>query len=142
MPREQDLYFRNAFEMAPMGMVYLGTEGEILQVNRRFLRLLGYDPEELVGRPLQEITHPDDRDVDLVAVALVSAGDMARYRINKRFIHKNGSVLWCDFAVSAGNAPEGGAPSFICILEDDSYRKMEMDALQDALAEKEAVCRE
>ncbi len=136
MSRQHDLYFQNAFEDAPVGMVHVGEDDTILQVNRRFMRLLGYDADELIGRSIQEIIHPGDRDLELVAATLIAAGGSARYRVQKRFIRKDGREIWGDFSVSAGYAPQGEA-YLICVLEDDSQRKMEMDALRDALAEKD-----
>jgi two-component system sensor histidine kinase/response regulator len=90
IPYEDQL--RLTFEMASVGMALVRPDGAWLRVNPRLCDLLGYTSEELLGSTFQSITHPDDLNLDLQYVAQVLAGEISRYQMEKRYLHKDGTA--------------------------------------------------
>lgn len=93
--RRSESLFRAAFENASVGMCLLDAEGKFRSVNATFCELVGYTGIELLRKHEREITHPDDQDADeiLNRELWTSSGFVDGGR-EKRFIHKNGSVVW------------------------------------------------
>lgn len=116
--------FRTAFENAPIGVALVSPDGHWLQVNRALCRLLGYRPEELMGRTFQEVTHPDDLSVDLDLVSQVLRGELQHYSMDKRYFHKDGSVVPIRLHVSLVRDAEGNPIHFVSQIEDrtDAWR--------------------
>jgi len=101
---ESEARFRGAFEDSAIGMGLTSVEeasmGKWLKVNRSLCEMLGYTEEELLSRSFMQITHPDDLAKDLAAQDGVLRGDAGTYRLEKRYIHKNGSFVWINLNVS------------------------------------------
>ncbi|WP_233588682.1 sensor domain-containing diguanylate cyclase [Legionella sp. km535] len=91
--------FRNIIENAPIGMAFLSLDGKYLDANHVVLELLGYTKEELSKLSYQQITHPDDLENSLHAVHKLINGETSVVRLEKRYIHKNGSIIT---AISSG----------------------------------------
>ena len=92
--RQTEDRFRNAFDNAPIGMALVSPEGHWLQVNHALCEITGYSERELLEITFQDITHPDDLDADLDYVRLMLAGDLATYCMEKRYLRKDGQVVW------------------------------------------------
>jgi PAS domain S-box-containing protein len=92
--------FRGAFEYSAIGMSIISLEGLWTKVNREFAHMIGYSEEELVGGRFQDYTHPDDipRNVALFEEAVRNQRET--YRLEKRFIHRNGNIVWARLNVS------------------------------------------
>ncbi len=87
--------FREAFDLVGIGLTQVDTEGRFLVVNRRFCEMLGYSAEELTGKRFIDITHPDDQPADEAMLhAIVSKGLPLTVNREKRYIRKDGSILW------------------------------------------------
>src|SRR6202048_5034235 len=95
-----DSLFQNAFELAAIGMALVSPEGKWLRVNRAMCEITGYSEAELLERTFQDITHPDDLEADLENVHKMLAGEIKTYQMEKRYLHKNGSVVWILLSVS------------------------------------------
>ncbi|HEU5170563.1 MAG TPA: PAS domain S-box protein [Gemmatimonadales bacterium] len=92
--RESEERFRGAFEHAAVGKVVADSGGSFVRVNRAFAAMLGYEPHELVGRTFAEVTHPDDRERDLVAARALRQGADDSYAIEKRYVSRDGRAVW------------------------------------------------
>jgi PAS domain S-box-containing protein len=93
--RESEARFRQIFELAPVGVLWLDAKnGRYLRVNQRCCEILGYSAEELATLSWTQLTHPDDVEVDVVNVAQLVAGRISEFRREKRYVRKDGSVLW------------------------------------------------
>lgn len=112
--------FRNAFENAPIGVALVSLDGHWLQVNQALCSMLGYRPEELLGRTFQEVTHPDDLAVDLELVSKVLRGDLQHYSMDKRYFHKDSSVLPIRLHVSLVRNAGGKPLHFVSQIENRS----------------------
>jgi diguanylate cyclase (GGDEF)-like protein/PAS domain S-box-containing protein len=118
--------FRAVFDNAAVGICQVEPNGHFLKINREFCRLMGYTPDEIISPEFtfQTITLPDDLDVDMAYVNQLLSGQRDAYSMEKRYVRKDGSVIWADLAVhlvrSAGNEPL----YFISVVNDISVRKL------------------
>jgi PAS domain S-box-containing protein len=121
--REAEERFRSAFGDAAIGMALVGTDGRWLQVNRSLCRLVGYSEEELLAKTFQDITHPDDLEADLNYVRRMLAGEIQTYQMEKRYLHRDGRVVWISLNVSLVRDAEGEPLYFIAQMQDVTERK-------------------
>jgi PAS domain S-box-containing protein len=89
-----DDVLRSAFEQSPSGMSVSALDGRWLRINDAYCAMLGYDPAELLGTTHREVTHPDDVGEDHEFVADALAGRRDSVRREKRYIRKDGSIVW------------------------------------------------
>lgn len=115
--------FSTAFEYAPIGIGLVSPLGRWLKVNRVLCDLLGYTKEELLQRTFQDITHPDDLQMDLRYVGQVLAGEIQSYRMEKRYFHKSGRLIWVALSVSLVRDKNGQPLHFVSQIEDITERK-------------------
>jgi len=92
--RNSEEQFRNAFENASIGMAIVSLDGYWVKVNPALCQIVGYSSEELLGLNFQDITHPDDLDLDLSYVNQLLAGTISTYQMEKRYFHKQGHLVW------------------------------------------------
>ncbi|WP_429885475.1 EAL domain-containing protein [Geoalkalibacter halelectricus] len=122
--------FRSIFEGASVGMCTLSPAGEILQVNQAALRMLGYDALELVGRRVHELTHPED----LAATETFyrhSATRDRHFSYHKRYLRKDGEVVWGHASVAWVRDEQGEVQFGIGLLQDlTAHREAENRAEQ------------
>ena len=113
-----------AFELAPIGIAHVSLDGGWLLVNRKLCEILGYSRVELLERRLQDLTHPEDLAVDLQHVSKLLAGEQETYTLDKRYIRKDGTIVWAKLTVSLVRDESSGVPLyFVWIVEDVSERK-------------------
>ena len=118
----------HAFDEAAIGMTLIGLDGRIQRVNRSFAEMVGRDRHELIGVGVRDITHPEDADADIDAMASMAAGARESHTAEKRFIRPDGSILWTQLAVTL--IREGGEPvAFLSQMIDISDRKVFEEAL-------------
>ena len=133
--RRSEERFRRVFEEGPLGMAISDPQRRILRVNPALCALFGYAEEELVGRTMSELTHPDDAGLDVDLNRRLLAGEIPSYEIEKRYIRRDGEVsarLWATLIHA-----DDGQISRLVMLEDiteakeaDEVRR-QLDALKD-----------
>lgn len=101
------------FRQAPVGVAIVGPEGRPLIVNDALAEMLDYTPEELRGTPFPEFTHPDDVEKDLDLYRQLVAGEIDRYRIDKRFVTSRGEVIWAELFVTDAPGDVGEQLAFV-----------------------------
>ncbi len=101
--------FRLAFHGAPTGMALSrSSDACLLDVNDTLAEMLGYDRHELIGRTVESITHPDDWAANLAKLQLTLAEDpLDHYRIDKRYVRRDGSTMWARTSVACDAEPDG-----------------------------------
>jgi len=92
--KDSERKFREAFDLVGIGLTQIDTSGKFSVVNRRICEMLGYERNELVGRSFIDLTHPDDRESDVELLRSVMNTPVARISKEKRYLRKDGSVLW------------------------------------------------
>jgi PAS domain S-box-containing protein len=117
--------FRGNFENAAAGMAIISPEGKWLKVNRKICEIIGYTDEELMKLTFQDITHPEDLDIDLVLLKELIEGKRDHYQMEKRYFHKNGNIVFIILAVSAVKDMDGEILYFISQIIDISKRKIQ-----------------
>lgn len=104
--------FDFAFNNASIGMSIVSLEGRFIQVNRALCSMLGYDERELLALNFQSITHQDDLEENMEYVYRLLNMKIEAYRMEKRYIHKQGHSVWCLVNVSVVHN-ENGEPIFL-----------------------------
>jgi PAS domain S-box-containing protein len=138
--RESEERFRATFEHAAIGAAQVGIDGRWLRVNRRLAEIVGYEPDELLETTFQDITHPDDLEGDLAQVRRLLAGELQTYTLEKRYLRKDGPVVWVNLTVSLVRDSSGEPAYFIAAIEDISARK-KTEEERDLLLVKEQLAR-
>lgn len=140
--KESEERFRQSFEWAPIAKAMTHLDGTYLQINAAFTETLGYTLEDLKGKTVLDITHPDDIATTLENSNRLLAGEVHQCEQEQRYIHRSGKVVWCRLAVSAVRDPEGKNLFIIGICEDITEEKRAKLQIQAALQEKEVLLRE
>jgi PAS domain S-box-containing protein len=135
--KESEKRFRATFEQAAVGIAHNALDGSWLRVNQKLCYILGYTREELLEKTFQEITYPDDLDADLEQTRRLLAGEINTFTMEKRYIRKDGSVVWINLTVSLVREPSGDPGYFIAVIEDISERKQAEGKLEEV---REAEC--
>jgi diguanylate cyclase (GGDEF)-like protein/PAS domain S-box-containing protein len=110
--------FRTTFEDGPIGIVLLAPDRRLLRLNRAFSSMLGYDAEELIGRNLDRITHPEDLSHDLVEIDRTLAGEQTAFELTKRYFHRTGRIVHARISVSLVRGEDGAPGHFVAQVED------------------------
>jgi PAS domain S-box-containing protein len=128
--RDSEARFRATFEDARIGMAIVSLEGRWLRVNRALGEMLGYSTDELLARDFQSITHPDDlpKEMDVVQQFL-SADPPPEFRYDKRYLHKDGHVVWATVSGSAAMGTDGQPGYFIAQIQDLTAKKRAESAI-------------
>jgi PAS domain S-box-containing protein len=121
--RQSEARFRAMFLGAGIGMALLDPNGRMLETNPALQSMLGYDPEELRGMTFSEITHPADVKLDLELFQGMMAGDYDYYQMEKRYIHRNGRLVWGNVILSLIPDTGAGLQLGIGMIEDITLRK-------------------
>ncbi len=121
--QESEERFRGAFDGAAIGMAMVAPDGRWLRVNDALTQLLGFSQEELLDLTFQDLTHPDDLERDLEAVRDVLAGHISWYHMEKRYIRKDGTLLWGLLAVSLVRSTDGEPAYFVSQISDITAAK-------------------
>ena len=125
--------FRAMFETASVGMAQCDPEtAQWLRVNRKMCQITGYSPAEMLGMKVSDITHPDDRQKDAEEFRRVVAGEVPDYRMEKRYLRKDGTVIWVNVNMTLIlNAAEKPVRT-MAVIEDISDRKKIEDELRES----------
>ncbi|HLL38040.1 MAG TPA: PAS domain S-box protein [Rubrobacteraceae bacterium] len=136
--RQSEEHFRATFEQAAVGIAHVAPDGSLLRVNERVCQITGYPREELLQKTFQDITHPEDLDADLEQVKRLLDGGIETYSLDKRYVRKDGSIVWINLTGSLVRGPSGEPAYFIAVTEDITRRKQAEEALRRARAELES----
>jgi PAS domain S-box-containing protein len=116
--------FRAMFEVASIGMAQADVQtGQWLRVNHKMCAITGYSADEMLKMRILDITHPDDRKKDWEEFQRVVKGEAPDYRLEKRYIRKDGSVIWVNANVTIIRDVAGQPVRTIAAIEDITERK-------------------
>ncbi len=121
-PDTGDLW-RLTMEHSPVGMALVSLTGDFLTANNALCDMMGYDLEAMTSMSFHDITHPDDLAIDLRLVAQALAGTISSYRISKRYIRADGTVLVGDLSVALLRDDSGTPMHFVSQIADLSERR-------------------
>jgi PAS domain S-box-containing protein len=121
--RKSEAEFRAIFEMAGRGKALTDTTGRFLMVNRAYCEITGYSAEELRARTFYDITHPDDRAQDALAIQQLTRGDLATHEREKRYVRKDGVVVWARTSAVLLRDKDERPSRLVAVTEDISARR-------------------
>ena len=124
--------YRQTFELATTGIAHVDLAGRFMQVNRSLCEILGYSEKELIGRPVKEISHPEDRNLTDSQRMRVRSGEKPSVRFEKRYIRKSGAIVWVGLSVALACDPSGAPQYEIALFDDITERKKAEAALREA----------
>lgn len=128
--RDSEQLFRLALENASIGKALVYTDGRFMKVNEALCQMVGYSEEELMNRDFQSITHPDDLSKDMGHVTRMLNGDENSFSMEKRYLHKDGHVIWVLLSASLLRDEYGNPKHFISQMQDITESK-QMEEMKD-----------
>ncbi len=136
--RQSEVQFRGTFEQAAVGMAHVAPDGTWLRTNQKLADILGYSREELLQLSYQHLTHPDDLTDSRHVVQRLLQGSVQTASFEKRYLRKDGSVIWANVTTTLNRDPAGDPEYLISVIEDVTGRKQ----IEDALLESEEFNRQ
>jgi PAS domain S-box-containing protein len=133
--KESERRFRAIFDNAAIGIALVDFEGRPVESNPALVEMLGYTAEEQRGMRFAEFTHPGDVDLDLRLYRRLMDGEIDRYRIEKRYYHKDGRMVWANLTVSLVRDGLGQPRFAIGMAEDITEGKRAEEKLHEMQAE-------
>ena len=128
--RESEERFRQIFEECPVGIALSNSQLRITNVNPMFTKILGYSQNEIFGRTFNDITYSEDiPQTDEIHREFVKA-EIPFLSFQKRYIHKNGSLIWANITVTAIRGHKGELISGLVMIDDITEKKQAAEALQ------------
>jgi len=126
--RESEELYRSTFDLAAVGIAHVSPDGRWLRVNNKLCKIVGYTAGELFKMKFQDITHPDDLETDVAQGEKVRTGALDTYSMEKRYIRKDGALVWVNLTVSGARHASGELKHFISVVEDITERKAAEEA--------------
>jgi PAS domain S-box-containing protein len=121
---KSEIKFKTIFDEAAVGITNVDPiSGKFLEVNHQFSQLLGYTKKELKEKTYQSITHPDDLTSDEINISKIKQGLIRNYSIEKRYITKEGNIIWVNLSVSPLWNENERPTSTIAVTQDITLRK-------------------
>lgn len=135
--RKSEERFRRSFELGLIGIALTSPTKGFVEVNDQICAILGYERHELLHLTWAELTHPDDLAADIAEFERVMTGHIDGYRLDKRWIRKDGSCIDSTIAVKAVGSADGTVDYFVTLLQDITERKRTEKALRESYDELE-----
>lgn len=129
-PEADDNRFRLAMSSSGIGMAIVDLQGQWLEVNPAMERMFGYAASELVGTSADALTHPDDRGISRGYLQQLAAGELPMIDAQKRYLHRQGSVVWAHVNVAAMRDADGRPCYLIAQLRDITGERAAQEQLR------------
>jgi PAS domain S-box-containing protein len=123
--------FRTYFKLGQVGMAVTSPEKGWIYVNDKLCEILGYPRDELIQTTWTDLTHPDDLEADISHFERVLAGQINSYSMDKRFIRKDGRIIYISLSVACVRREDGSVEHFIAHLHHITGRKKAEEALRE-----------
>lgn len=122
--------YQAIFEHANVGLAQIGADETFIDVNHPFCEVLGYTRDELMRKSYLDIVHTDDRDADAKMHKQLLSGDIPALRREKRYLRKDGSIVWANLNLSAARCGEDAVNCMLASVENISDRRMLQESLR------------
>jgi PAS domain S-box-containing protein len=129
--RESVEKYRSVYEQSAVGIARVSPDYRFIDVNQKFCDITGYTAMELSDKTFMDITYQEDVDSDVEQAGQLLAGRIKTYSMEKRYIRKDGSLVWINLTVSLVRKPDGTPHNFVSIIEDISQRKRAQEELAE-----------
>ncbi len=121
--RDSEARFRTAFENASVGITLVDLDGTYLEVNRAMAAMIGYEPQELIGKKVVDFLFPEDLGRREEFVRALAEGRLSAGEQERRFIHRDGSIVWVNIWATLQRDGRGRPQYFISLVQDITARK-------------------
>ncbi|MDR3575774.1 MAG: PAS domain S-box protein [Anaerolineaceae bacterium] len=123
--RKSERQSRSLFEQAAVGVAMTDAfTGEFIKINHRFCEMLGYTEEEMKGVAFKTITFSDDVQISMEKMKLLLSGAIRKFSMEKRYIRKDGNVVWVNLSAASLWEPGEDPTSFVTIVQDINEQKL------------------
>lgn len=129
---ESKIEFQHYFEKAAIGLGASSPDKQFIEVNKRLCQMLGYSRKELLGLTWLAITHSEDYDKNIELFQQAAEGKIDRYELNKRFIRKDGSILYVRLSTVCQHKEDGTIDHFLTSYQDITVQKEAEEALKES----------
>ncbi|HEY9607590.1 MAG TPA: PAS domain S-box protein, partial [Allocoleopsis sp.] len=130
--QESEERFRATFEQAAVGICHCSLDERFFLFNQKFCDIIGYTPEETQALSHLDITHPDDLDIESDYIQQILSGTWSSYSLEKRYICKDGSIVWVNVTGSLVRSATGEIKYGVAVVEDISERKQIEEELRES----------
>ena len=127
---ESEKRFRDFMEFAPIGMVIVGLDGELLKVNQALCTIFAYPRDELEQMRFEALTHPDDLAADLASRRQLLSGELPHWQVERRYLRKDGKTIWVQVSASLLRDIHGQPQCFDVQIEDISQRRAQQEEIR------------
>lgn len=128
--RQSESTLRSYFELPLIGIAITSPEKEWIEVNDKLCEIFGYDKDELKQMTWAELTYSEDLETDLEQFNQILAGTSDGYSLDKRFIRKNGLVIYASISVRCVRRIDGSVNYLVAVIQDITDRKLALSALR------------
>ncbi|MEH2064885.1 MAG: PAS domain S-box protein [Nostoc sp.] len=136
--QKSEAELRAIFHQAAVGIKLETLDGDFLKANQKLCEIIGYSQEEILKKNSRDITHPEDIQIHLNKLQQLIAGDVETFSIEKRYLHKNGDVIWVNITVSLIRDPIGKPIYVIGVVKDIREQQA---ALRERRKAEENICK-
>jgi PAS domain S-box-containing protein len=140
--RKSEAIFRRLYDESPFGAAFVGLDYRYLRVNDEFCRITGYSPEELTSMTIMDITQPEDLNETEKQARALTSGEIDQYQIDKRYIRKDGSVVWVRLWASLLRDRNGKPMYYLPLFRDITQEKQAQQELEAYREHLERLVRE
>ncbi len=137
--RESEQRYRAVFDNASVGIDTLDRDGRITAANHALTNVLGYTADELKRLTFEEITHPDDRQISKQNLETLMAGHADSYRLEKRYLRKDGEIVWGDLSTASIKDAKGSHTGTVGVISEITERKRIEEELRQRKEEPSTV---
>jgi PAS domain S-box-containing protein len=129
--QESKELFGTFFESSVAGISMVDLDGKFIRVNKKLCAILGYSPKELMQLKSNDITFIEDKEIGVSLIKQMAAGEISEASFEKRYVKKNGKLIWVHLSISAINDKEGKYRNFVTYIQDITERKKAEINLQE-----------
>jgi PAS domain S-box-containing protein len=130
--KESEARFKAMFFEAPLGIALIHSyTGEIIEANPKYAQIIGRSVEELANSDWMSYTHPDDIQPDLDNLELLNSGKVKGFQMEKRYIHKNGDIIWINMTIAPIKVNDKNNPLHLCMIDNITSKKQDEIQLKE-----------
>jgi len=131
--------FRSMFDQSPVGSVMVGLDKCFIESNSAFCNFLGYTEQELIGKTITDVTHPEDKLIGMNELKQLAEGKIGSYTSQKRYLRKDGTIVWGEISIRLIRDANQKPLFFLPIIQDITQRKQAEEALQESQEKFQAI---
>jgi len=129
---ESEELYRTFFNQAAVGVAQVAPDGTFKKFNSKFYQIVGYQKDELSNLTFHDITHPEDLHLDDTFIAKVMADEIDSFEIEKRYIHKDGHIVWIALYSNVVRNEDRSVKYAVAVITDISDRVKAEEALKES----------